>query len=300
MPGNYKRMKPTSFMAMASQMWVHPNQPTVYGSVEIEMIKALDYIKRYSEKHGVHVTVTHLVIGILARYLKKYPEANVKCEAGKFYRREDIDIFVLVSVPGNKEDVAGVMLRNCDKMSLADIAARLRGKAGEVKRGKDDTYGKTRNIFAKYPPWVTKIIVKFADFYLNRMNKDLSSQGMPQDPFGSAMVTSVGMFGVEEAYGPIIPLSRLPLFLVVTEVRDRPWVEDGNLVVRPLMKIMVTLDHRVMDGYKGGQLSSELRRIQDPEKVFGFAEKVSVGQGAEGEKPVEPHPVPDSMPGGVR
>jgi len=92
----------------------------------------------------------------------------------------------------------------------------------------------------------------------------------------------------------------LTLFLVVTEVRDRPWVEDGKVVVRPVMEIMVTLDHRVMDGYKGGQLSAELRRIQDPEKVFGLAEKIPVGQGAEAEKPVEPHPVPDSMLEGVR
>jgi hypothetical protein len=49
-----------------------------------------------------------------------------------------------------------------------------------------------------------------------------------------------------------------------------------------------------MDSYKGGQLSMELRRIQDPEKVFGLAEKVVVGHGDEAEKPVEPHPVPDS------
>ena len=288
MAGRFKRVKPTSFMAMAAQMWPKPDQPIMYGSVEIEMTKALAHIKRYSEKHGVRVTVTHLVIAILARYLKKYPEANVKCETGKFYQRQDIDIFVLVSIPGKEEDLAGVMLRNCDEMSLADIAARLGSKATEVKHGKDDTYGKTRSIFAKYPPWVTKIVVRFADFYLNRMNRDLSSQGMPQDPFGSAMVTSVGMFGVEEGYGPIIPLSRLPIFLVVTEVRDRPWVEDNKVVVRPIMKIMATLDHRVMDGYKAGQLSAELKRIEDPEKVFGLAEKVPVGHGAGAENPVEP------------
>jgi pyruvate/2-oxoglutarate dehydrogenase complex dihydrolipoamide acyltransferase (E2) component len=171
--GRFKRIKPTSFMAMAAQMWPKPDQPIMYGSVEIEMTKALDYIARYSEKHGVHATVTHLVIAILARYLKKYPEANVKCGAGKFYQRQDIDVFVLVSVPGRKEDLGGVMLRNCDEMSLADIAARLRGKATEVKQGRDATYGKSRSIFAKYPPWVTKIVVKFADFYLNRMNRDL-------------------------------------------------------------------------------------------------------------------------------
>jgi pyruvate/2-oxoglutarate dehydrogenase complex dihydrolipoamide acyltransferase (E2) component len=296
MPGHYKRMKPTSFMAMAAQMWPKCNNPIIYGSVELEMTKALEYIKRYSEKHGVHVTTTHLVIAGVARYLKKYPEVNVKCEAGKFYQRQDIDIFVLVSVPGGAEDVAGVMLRNCDKMSLADIAARLKDKSGEVKRGKDETYGKTRSIFERCPPWVTNIVVKFADFYVNRMNRDLSAWGLPKDPFGSAMVTSVGMFGVEEGYGPIIPVSRLPLFALVTEVRDRPWVEGDKVVVRPVMKVMITMDHRIMDGYKGGQFGAEGRRIaEDPENVFGFAEKIPVGQGAEDEKRVEPHPVPDSM-----
>jgi pyruvate/2-oxoglutarate dehydrogenase complex dihydrolipoamide acyltransferase (E2) component len=127
MAGRFKRIKPTSFMAMAAQMWPKPDQPVMHGSVELEMTKALAYIERYSEKHGVHVTITHLVIAALARYLKRYPEANAKCEAGKFYQRQDIDIFVLVSIPGRKEDVGGVMLRNCDEMSLADIAARLEG-----------------------------------------------------------------------------------------------------------------------------------------------------------------------------
>jgi pyruvate/2-oxoglutarate dehydrogenase complex dihydrolipoamide acyltransferase (E2) component len=295
MPGRFKRMKPTSVMAMAAQMWPKPNNPIIYGAAELEMTQALEYMKRYSEKHGVHVTATHLVIAMVARYLKKYPEVNVKCEAGKFYQRQDIDIFVVVSVPGSKEDLAGVMLRDCDKMSLADIAARVAGKAGEVKRGKDETYGKGRSIFERYPRWLMKIILKFGDFYINRMNRELPSLGMPKDPFGSATVSSLGMFGVEEGYGALMPGSRQPLFVLVTEVRDKPWVEDGKVVVRPIMNVMVTMDHRIMDGYKGGQFCVEGRRIIDnPEKVFGFTEKVPVGQGAEDEKRVEPRPVPNS------
>ena len=70
MAGRFKRIKPTSFMAMAAQMWPKPDQPIMYGSVEIEMTKALEYIKKYSEKHAVHVTVPHLVIATLARHLK--------------------------------------------------------------------------------------------------------------------------------------------------------------------------------------------------------------------------------------
>jgi hypothetical protein len=57
-----------------------------------------------------------------------------------------------VSVQGKKEDPAGVMLRNCDEMSLVDIAYRLRGKATEVRHGKDETYGKSRSMFGRYPP----------------------------------------------------------------------------------------------------------------------------------------------------
>lgn len=295
MPGRYKRMKPTPTMAMAAQMWPKPNNPIIYGSFELEMTRALEYIKSYSEKHGVHVTVTHLVIAELARYLKKYPEVNVKCEAGKFYQRQDVDIFVAVSVPGSREDLAGVMLRDCDKMSLADIAAKVAGKAGAVKRGKDETYGKGRSIFERYPRWLTKILLKFGDFYVNRMNRDLPILGMFKDPFGSATVSSLGMFGTGEGYGALIPGSRQPMFVLVTGVRDTPWVEDGKLVVRPIMKLMITMDHRIMDGYKGYQFAAEVRPvIDDPEKVFGFAEKVPVGQGAEDEKRVEPHGVADS------
>jgi pyruvate/2-oxoglutarate dehydrogenase complex dihydrolipoamide acyltransferase (E2) component len=61
-------------------------------------------------------------------------------------------------------------------------------------------------------------------------------------------------------------------------------VEDGKVVVRPVMKIMATIDHRVMDGYKGGQLSAELREsVENPEKAFGLAEKISIAQKVQAE-----------------
>jgi len=79
-------------------------------------------------------------------------------------------------------------------------------------------------------------------------------------------------------------------FRTVPEVRERPGIEDGKLVIRPILKLGVTLDHRVMDGYKVGQLSAELKLMfQDPEKILGLAEKIPVSYGAEVEKPIEPH-----------
>jgi len=40
---------------------------------------------------------------------------------------------------------------------------------------------------------------------------------------------------------------------------------------------MVTLDHRVLDGYKGGQLADVLKEtFNEPERVLGLEEKVSI------------------------
>ncbi len=271
----------SSFQAMAAHMWSPPKEPHIFGAVDVEMTRTLDYMERYSKKHGVKITVTHLCIAAVARLLKSHPEANMKCQGAKFYQRENIDIFVLVSIPGGK-DLAGVMLRDCDELSLADIADRLRGDAGKVKGGKDKTYGKSRNMFERYPAWLTGIILKFADFYINRLNGDLSGFGMPRDPFGSALVTSVGMFGVEEAWAPFVPFGRAPILLLITKIRDKPVVEGGKVVVRPVMKLCATIDHRILDGFKAAQLASELKDVMsNPEEAFGLDKKVPVGHGVE-------------------
>ncbi len=280
MAGRFKKTRDiTAFQAFAAHLWAQPNQPHILGQVNVEMSRALDYLKRYSALHGVKVTVTHLVIAAAAQFLRKHPEVNMKCQGGKFYRREDIDIFNLVHVPGGR-DLSGVMLRDCDRMSLASIAETLRHRATEVKDRRYDTYGDGMSLFKGLPTWLTRILLKAADFYINTLHKDLSRFGMPRDPFGSLIVTSVGMFGVEEAYGPLPTFARTPIFLCVTKVMDRPWVENGEVVARPVMKIGVTLDHRLMDGYKGAQLANHLKEtISDPLRAFGLTKKVPVGEG---------------------
>ena len=245
----------TSFQSFAAHMWPHPNQPLILGSVKVEMSNALEFIKKYSEHQKVKVTVTHLMIAAAARYLKMHPEVNVKCQGRKFYQRRSIDIFNLVFIPGGR-DLSGVILRNCDRMSLAEIAETIRRRATEVRGRNNDTYGDGINLFKGYPVWLTQLLLKLADFYINVLNGDLTRFGMPRDPFGSLILTSVGMFGVEEAYAPFPTFARTPLFLLVPKVIDKPWVVEGKIEIRPVIKICASADHRTMDGYKGAQLAA--------------------------------------------
>jgi len=86
-----------------------------------------------------------------------------------------------------------------------------------------------------------------------------------KDEFGSAMVTNVGMFGLAQAYAPLVPFSRTPLVVLVGEVHEKPVAEAGRAVVRPVMTLGVTFDHRFMDGWHGGAMAQLFRAyIEDP------------------------------------
>jgi pyruvate/2-oxoglutarate dehydrogenase complex dihydrolipoamide acyltransferase (E2) component len=280
MTGYFKRKKDVSaFHAFAAHMWSQPNNPIILGAVKIDMSNALEYIKKYSARHGVKVTITHLVIAAAARYLKTHPEVNSKCHARRFYQRKSIDIFNLVDIKGGR-DLSGVILRDCDQMSLSEIAMTIRKRATEVKSGTKDIYGDGMNMFKGYPTWFTRVLLKLADFYINTLNGDLTKFGIPRDPFGSLIVSSVGMFGIEEAYAPLPTFARAPIFLVAPKVVDTPWVVDNKMQIRPVMKIGATIDHRVIDGYKGAQLADCLRQfLTNPEDAFGLSEKIPVGHG---------------------
>lgn len=79
-------------------------------------------------------------------------------------------------------------------------------------------------------------------------------------------VTSLGEQGVETAYGIIYP----PQVALVGfgKLAERPWVEAGKLVARPLVTATLSADHRVTDGHRGGLfLAAVDRLLQEPERL---------------------------------
>ncbi len=84
---------------------------------------------------------------------------------------------------------------------------------------------------------------------------DLPRLGLRRHTFGSAMVSSVGMFGINRAYAPLSPYYRVPLLVLVGEVQSRPVAVEGEVVVRPMLTLSATLDHRYLDGFHAARLA---------------------------------------------
>jgi hypothetical protein len=50
--------------------------------------------------------------------------------------------------------------------------------------------------------------------------------------FGSAMVTSVGMMGLDNAFAPFPPFAHVPILVLISAILPTPVVEDDQVVAR--------------------------------------------------------------------
>lgn len=263
------------FRKIAIGTWNNGGDPSVYGVLEIEMTNALQFLKKIEQNSGIKITPSHLVGKAISEAIKHRPEINGMIRFHKIYLRKNIDIFYQVNVEGegehrvSKANLSGTVLRNVDQLTTLQIAEGLKRKALEIRNGIDEQFANTFSLFKSLPWWTTSIALKIFSFLNYDLNLNLSSFGLPKDPFGSVMITNVGSFGIDLAFAPIVPYSKVPLLMAVGAVKDSPWVIDGEIVVRPVMKIGVTFDHRLMDGVHAAEIAKLFKMyMSNPEKYL--------------------------------
>jgi pyruvate dehydrogenase E2 component (dihydrolipoamide acetyltransferase) len=80
-------------------------------------------------------------------------------------------------------------------------------------------------------------------------------------------ISSLGTLGGVLAT-PIINFPEVAI-LGVHKIKPTPVVRDGEIVVREMMNLSISLDHRIVDGYEGAQfLQHVIELLQDPTLMF--------------------------------
>ena len=75
---------------------------------------------------------------------------------------------------------------------------------------------------------------------------------------GTFTLSNLGMYGIREFNGLINPPQSA--LLAVGEIRERPYVDQGTVGIRPEMSLTLTADHRVVDGAEAAQFLDALRK----------------------------------------
>ncbi len=269
----HKLENPSSFRRIAASAWPMANDPTIYGGMEVRAEKLSAWLAAESERLGTKLSVTHAAARALAIILGRHPELNGVVRRGGIYLRDSVDLLLQVAIPSDdgslgKTDLSAVVLRGVDGKDIGTIATELRERAHKVRNGQDKDFKKTKGMLDVVPAFLLRPLLRFIDFLQFGLNLDLSWAGLAKDAFGSAMVTSVGMFGIKRGYAPIFPLAHIPILLMVCALEEKPVVEDGKLAIGTVLNLTASFDHRMVDGLHAGRISNEIKDLlENPEKL---------------------------------
>jgi pyruvate dehydrogenase E2 component (dihydrolipoamide acetyltransferase) len=269
-------LKLSSWRKIALGTWRDAGDPSIYSVLEVDVGPALAYLERlraaqaHQPEAPPKLTLTHFVGKAVANTLASHRDINCIRRFGRIYPRKDVDIFFQVAGDTQGKDLSGMTIRKADTKSVRDFAAEMTARARKIRHEGDPEFRKMKRTMGGLPGWASRFVLGFAGFLLYTLNLWTPLLGSPRDPFGSCMITSIGSLGLDMAFAPLVPYSRVPLLIAVGAVRDTPVVREGRVVVAQVMRLCVTIDHRLIDGMHASHMAKKLLAIfADPERELG-------------------------------
>lgn len=200
---------------------------TTFNEVDMQPIMTLrkTYGEKFEKQHSVRLGFMSFYIKAVVEALKRYPEVNASIDGDDVVYHNYFDISIAVSTP---RGLVTPVLRDCDKLSMAEIEKQIKVLA---EKGRDG-----------------KLTVE-----------DLTG--------GNFTITNGGVFGSLMST-PIInpPQSAI---LGMHAIKERPIALNGQVVIRPMMYLALSYDHRLIDGRESvGFLVAIKELLEDPTRLL--------------------------------
>jgi 2-oxoglutarate dehydrogenase E2 component (dihydrolipoamide succinyltransferase) len=204
---------------------------TTFNEVDMSAVMALreKYKDRFKEHHGVGLGFMSFFTKAVTEALRLFPQVNAHIDGEEMIMHDYADIGIAVSSP---KGLMVPVLRNAERMSLAEIEGKIKELAVKARDGK------------------------------------LSIDEMTG---GTFTITNGGVFG-SMLSTPILnpPQSAI---LGMHNIVERPVAVNGQVVIRPIMYVALSYDHRIIDGKESVSFLMAVKQmIENPDKMV-FAGK---------------------------
>jgi pyruvate/2-oxoglutarate dehydrogenase complex dihydrolipoamide acyltransferase (E2) component len=251
----------SSWRKVAIGTWRTAGDPSVYGTTDLEVEAALAYMERIRSETGLRITLSHFLGKAVAEVLRRHPDINCLLRFGQLYPRKNVDIFFQVASDTKGEDLSGMTVRNADRKSMAEIAREMDERVQMIRSKKDKTFTQVKKTMGSLPGMLAGFALNLSSFIMYTLNVWSPILGSPRDPFGSVMITNIGSLGLDMAFAPLVPYSRVPILIALGAMREIPVVKDGKIVISKVVRASVTFDHRLIDGVHAGHMLQSIRKI---------------------------------------
>nr|CAA9266800.1 hypothetical protein AVDCRST_MAG63-2712 [uncultured Armatimonadetes bacterium] len=272
------RQSLTTYRKIAIASWKHPRDPSTYSWLDLPVEEAEAFLKAYPSE--TRPSLTHYIAKIVAHCLEEHPELNHLLRGENLYRRARTDVFITTLLKSKQgSDLSGFVIRDAARRSLGEMAKLSAEAAERLKKGEDADTERTERLTARMPVWLLRPAMWFQDVAHYTLNVSLRRFGLPDDRFGSVMISNFGVLGIDNALVPLSPYCRCPLIIGVGRTRPMPVVRDGQVAVAECVTISFTFDHRYADGVHGGLMMRRFQKI--------FVKPTRYASIFEAEKPAE-------------
>jgi pyruvate dehydrogenase E2 component (dihydrolipoamide acetyltransferase) len=198
-------------------------------TVSADMTNALQFRKvsthQVATEIGEGMSITVLLVKIVATALRHNPRANASFENGRVKMHKRVNLGVAI---GAEDGLIVPVIKDADQKPLAQIARELqvfRQKARQMRFNTDDLSG------------------------------------------GTFTISNLGMYGIDQ-FNAILNPPQSAILAVGRIINTPIALPENTVTVRPMMKLTLTVDHRVVDGIQGASFLAEIRERLEKSDAF--------------------------------
>jgi len=261
------KMTNSPWRTLSTAVYGAPNEGKIYGILEVDVTEAWDMIKQ-NRKEGRRITMTHMVTAAIGRAIGwDIPEMNAFVKRGKVVQREEVIVTVSVNMHGGRE-MSSVKVAEAHKKTVFEIGDLIRKRVAQAREGSDNDTMENKAFLSKIPWPFRRMVFLLFRFYTSTLGFQLKFMGLGHNAFGSVLLSNIGSHGLSMGMAALFPGSKLPAVIIMGKEEEKAVVIDGEIVIRKILPLTGTFDHRIMDGYHGGMLAHHVKRyLEHPETL---------------------------------
>ncbi len=253
--------RPTSpWRKLSIAIYGAPSEGKVYGTYEVDVTDMMQYIKQ-KRRDGVRITVTHFIVKAVGQARHQYaPEVNCYVPRGKIVYRENADVFMSILKKGGSGQT-GMIIPEVQKKTVSEIADYVSNRLQAKREGNEKGLYSMTKIMARVPWPFRKLVLKLFTWWIFDMEFPVPGMKKQQSPFGSIMLTNIGTLGLKTGMVALFPIGKLPGVIAMGKVEEKPVVINGEIVIRSILPLTGTFDHRMVDGAQIGKLGRGIQKV---------------------------------------
>ncbi len=230
------------------------SQIPVHGLIDADITCARERLMTFDPP----LSMTAFVAACVGRAAAQHPEVHAyRNWRGRLVLHGHVDIATLIEVP----TPAGTfplahLVRDADSRSVADITGEIRAIQHAPKRSHSQRQLDEALPVIAAVPGLVRLAYRLANRSVRLRRR-----------VGTVSLTAIGMFGGGAGFGIAAP-TLSTLGVVVGGISDQARVLDGEVTVRDIMNLTITVDHRIVDGAPAARFAADLRQLLETAELL--------------------------------